>query len=40
MTNDGGDGGALVAAVSAAACNYFGRLVGVMPHGPTASLPP
>lgn len=43
MTNYGGDGGAVVEAVSRAAYQYFSRLVGVTPHGtrvPPSLLPP
>jgi len=43
MTNYGGDGGAVVHAVSAAAHAYFSRLAGATPHGtrvPPAMLPP
>ena len=43
MTTYGGDGAAVVQAVSAAAYGYFGRLAGATPHGvriPPALLPP
>lgn len=43
MTNYGGDGGAVVEAVSRAAYQYFSKLAGVTPHGtrvPTQLLPP
>ncbi len=43
MTNYGGDGGAMIQAVSAAAYRYFSKLAGVTPHGtrvPPHLLPP